>query len=280
MSLVKFISSKLFLSPIRTGSKSIWAKKFKSPYMAKETFVQNYRITTVYKEKYIKKHIFLMHGGAYTMEPVVFHANIVRNLADCGFIVSIIDYPLAPENTAEKTISVTMEGFKLLTQQYPDHEFIFFGDSAGGGLALSLLMHLRDEDFPKRPAKTMLFSPWLDITMSFEQQKNFEKSDKVLDRNVLRKIGSIYAGTKETTHWSVSPIYGNINDLGKFLVFYSDTEVLSTDSSRFLELAKQASGTTTNGYTEHKAGHDYIMIPKKDKITLYYSMIKDFILKE
>lgn len=116
--------------------------------------------------------------------------------------------------------------------------------------------------------------------MSCEEQKKFERSDKVLDRNVLRKIGTTYAGTTETNHWTVSPIYGNLNDLGNFLVFYSDTEVLSTDSTRFIELTKQASGTTVESYIEHKANHDYIMIPKKEKVNLYYSMIKDFIVKE
>lgn len=68
--------------------------------------------------------------------------------------------------------------------------------------------------------------------MSCEEQKKFERSDKVLDRNVLRKIGTTYAGT------------------------------------------------TVESYIEHKASHDYIMILKKEKVNLYYSMIKDFIFKE
>lgn len=278
MGIIKFISSQLFLHPVRSGSKVMWPKNFKEPYTATESFVQNFRILTVRKEQCTNTHIYFMHGGAYTMEPVAFHMNIIRKLADCGFIVSFIDYPLAPENSAEKTIEVTKEGFKLLTEKYPDNEFVFMGDSSGGGLAVSLLMQFRDEKFEKCPSKSILLSPWLDITMSFEEQKKYEKSDKVLDRKILKKIGAIYAGSIETSHWSVSPIYGDLNNLGKILVFYSDSEVLRTDSDRFIELTKAASGTMVESYAEHNAAHDYLMIPDKDKVDLYYSMIKNFLL--
>lgn len=278
MGLIKFISSQLFLHPQRNGSKVMNPENFKDPYIATESFVENYRIITVCKKDSSNIHIYFMHGGAYTLEPVVFHMNIIRKLADCGFVVSFIDYPLAPENKAEKTIKITKEGFKFIADKYPEHKLVLMGDSSGGGLALSLLMQFRDENYEKRPVKTLMLSPWLDLTMTFEDQKKYEKSDKVLDRKVLRKIGSIYADTIETNNWLVSPIYGNIDNLGQFLVFYSDQEVLRTDSDRFIELSKTAAGTNVDFYMEHKAAHDFLMIPDKNKVDLYYSMIKDFFM--
>lgn len=267
----------MFLNPKRTGSKVMWPENFKDPYLAKESFVESFRITTVYKQDSSNTHIYFMHGGAYTMEPVIFHMNIIRKLVDCGYTVSFIDYPLTPENTVEKTLAVANEGFKLIAQEYPTHNFVFIGDSSGGGLALALQMQLRDENYSRRPTKTLLFSPWLDVTMSYDDQAQYEKSDKILDRKVLKKIGSTYAGSVDNKHWSVSPIYGNLNSLGKFFVFYSDSEVLRTDSDRFINAVKTSTGTSAETYLEHKASHDYIMVPHKKKVNSYYNKIKTFI---
>jgi len=42
----------------------------------------------------------------------------------------------------------------------PPQNIVVAGDSAGGGLALALLMYLRDNDYPL-PAGAILMSPWV-----------------------------------------------------------------------------------------------------------------------
>lgn len=46
------------------------------------------------------------------------------------------------------------------------HNIVFYGDSSGGALALSLLIVLRDAGLPL-PAGCVLLSPWVDLTHSF-----------------------------------------------------------------------------------------------------------------
>lgn len=53
-------------------------------------------------------------------------------------------------------------GFKAI---HP-HHIMLYGDSSGGGLALALLVLLRDSGLPL-PAGTVLLSPWVDLTHSF-----------------------------------------------------------------------------------------------------------------
>jgi len=55
--------------------------------------------------------------------------------------------------------------YDRLTNQYPDDRFIFMGDSAGGGLALAFAQKLLDENAAIQPIKSILFSPWLDLSM-------------------------------------------------------------------------------------------------------------------
>lgn len=47
------------------------------------------------------------------------------------------------------------------------------GDSAGGGMALALMMYLRDEGYPM-PSGAMLLSPWCDLTMSCDSWETNE----------------------------------------------------------------------------------------------------------
>jgi hypothetical protein len=48
----------------------------------------------------------------------------------------------------------------------PPNEIVLAGDSAGGGLCLSLLTLIRDMSLPM-PAGGVLISPWVDLTHSF-----------------------------------------------------------------------------------------------------------------
>jgi len=53
----------------------------------------------------------------------------------------------------------------LLTVQEPN-TIILAGDSAGGGMVMSILVTLRDRGIPL-PAGAVLISPWVDLTHSF-----------------------------------------------------------------------------------------------------------------
>ena len=51
--------------------------------------------------------------------------------------------------------------FRLVDDLHvPPENIIVAGDSAGGGLALALLMYLRDNDYPL-PSGAILMSPWV-----------------------------------------------------------------------------------------------------------------------
>jgi len=53
----------------------------------------------------------------------------------------------------------------LISTQSPER-VILAGDSAGGGMVLSLLVILRDQGLPM-PAGAVLISPWVDLCHSF-----------------------------------------------------------------------------------------------------------------
>ena len=73
-----------------------------------------------------------------------------------------IDYRLAPETVFPGPLhDVVSAYFRLIDDLHiPPENIIVSGDSAGGGLALALLMYLRDNDYPL-PSGAVLMSPWV-----------------------------------------------------------------------------------------------------------------------
>lgn len=75
---------------------------------------------------------------------------------------SALDYRLAPETRFPGPLHDAVAGYLRLVEDLhiPAENIIISGDSAGGGLALALLMYLRDENYPM-PGGAILMSPWV-----------------------------------------------------------------------------------------------------------------------
>ncbi|EGO02176.1 hypothetical protein SERLA73DRAFT_49053 [Serpula lacrymans var. lacrymans S7.3] len=71
-------------------------------------------------------------------------------------------------------------------QAVPASKIVFAGDSAGGGLALTVLTILRDVGMPL-PAGAVLISPWVDLTHSFPSIMKNTETDIIPPHGFLSK---------------------------------------------------------------------------------------------
>ncbi len=205
-------------------------------------------------------HIVYFHGGGYSIEASGGHFQFMKRLidrADCT--LTYVDYPLAPEASVEDTMDMALETYRQLLSAHPDHQFVLMGDSAGGGLALSLSMLIRDKGL-KGAEKIILFSPWLDIQLTNERISQYEKRDFVLKAESLRKIGEIYAGALPRSHYLVSPKYGDLKGLGDIAVFFGSEEIFCPDCMEFCMPNNEAS-TKTRAYEYAGMQHDWVILP-------------------
>lgn len=107
--------------------------------------------------------ILFLHGGAYYINSPATHRTITIPLSKyCDARVFAVDYRLAPETRFPGQLHDAVLAYLRLIDDLhiPPENIIICGDSAGGGLALALLLYLRDNDYPL-PAGSMLFSPWV-----------------------------------------------------------------------------------------------------------------------
>lgn len=72
-------------------------------------------------------------------------------------------YRLAPEHPFSAALQDVVAGYHfLLLQDFDPKRIAVAGESAGGGLAIAMLVSLRDRGIPL-PACTWCSSPWVDL---------------------------------------------------------------------------------------------------------------------
>ena len=240
-------------------------KNFRKEFITEEEFIDSFQAITVKTEESLNRHVIFLHGGGYVLRAVRSHKNIVeRMVKKYNLKVTFVDYPLAPEHTADKTHEVLMKAYKSVTEKNIEDEFYFFGDSAGGGLALAFLQEARDKNVIPFPEKTVLMSPWPDISMTNKEIKKFEKKDPLLPVQSLIKIGKQYVGNLDLKSPLVSPIYGNMDNLGEIMLLFGTNEVFYPDCMKLSDMLNVAKGTVVEPYIGKNLCHDWILAPLKE----------------
>lgn len=114
-----------------------------------------------------KRVMLYVHGGAYFFGSVDEHRyQMQRHARKLKARVFAPKYRLSPQFPFPCGLHDCLAAYLyLLTVQDPT-TIILAGDSAGGGMVLSLLVTLRDRGLPL-PAGAILISPWVDLTHSF-----------------------------------------------------------------------------------------------------------------
>jgi len=261
---VKDLATKQYRNPSR-GNKVMDAKHFKSGYTFDTCEVKGKKVTTVSGPDPDGRHLLFFHGGSYVLEASVFHRRLIQILVKrYHMTVSFVDYPLAPENTFETTKAMALASYQETVKTYPDHTFFLFGDSAGGGLALALLQVLSEEGVLPFPKKTVLCSPWLDLSLQNKQIPDYEESDPVLSIEGLQYAAQLYSGGKDLSNSFLSPLFGTMDGLGEILLYVGTHEILLPDCMALQEKIKKAKNSSLSLVLGEELMHDWVLFPSKE----------------
>lgn len=193
------------------------------------------------------KVLVYTHGGAYTMfsarSTLTSSAPMSRAT---GLRVISVDYTTAPfakwKQIQEQVVSV----FKaLLGQGYTMKDMALYGDSAGGGLATSTVLNLRDCGMGM-PAAVVLLSPWVDISDAGDTMHTLENTDPLLHYDPLLKTSAIaYAAGLDLTNPRVSPLYADFSKGFSPALITEGTKCMFLSTSVRLFQALEAAGQET-----------------------------------
>lgn len=227
--------------------------------------INGFKLITINQNSSINKHVVFLHGGAYIIEATSYHRKFMEGLArEHGLAITFIDYPKAPEHTFQTTVEVVQKAYLEITQRYPGNEFYVVGDSAGGGLGLALIQVLRDLGIKPVPKKTVLVSPWLDLTMSHELIQDYKHKDNLLPIEGLIYAGKIYSGGDDLRNSLLSPLYGDMSNLGKIMLIFGTNEVFYPDCIELATKLTSAQGTWVDTLIGENMMHDWIIFPFKE----------------
>jgi len=158
-----------------------------------------------------KKLLIYTHGGAYTLysaRSALISAARAANFT--GLRVISVDYTNAPRARWQKVTDQVVNVFKALNNQgYAMKNLAIFGDSAGGGLAASAVLKMRDQGLGM-PVAVVLWSPWADITETGDTYVTLKAAEpNYLYEKVLGPSADAYADPKNQKNPYVSPVYGD-----------------------------------------------------------------------
>lgn len=123
---------------------------------------------------HLKRYVILYcHGGGYSTGSTVYARTLTTKLAEStGMDVFCFNYRLAPECKFPAAAEDAMKAWNyLMYLGYGARDVIVAGDSAGGNLALSLTLKLKEEG-RMLPRGLALMSPWTDLTKSGKSYHN------------------------------------------------------------------------------------------------------------
>jgi len=183
--------------------------------------------------------LLYVHGGAYILGSSQTHLELIHRLGNAaGIDVLSVDYRLLPEHAYPACIDDAFEAYRyLLREGFSSRHIAIAGDSAGGGITLSLVQRIRDEHI-SLPGCVVCFSPWADFTGSGDSVKTNAKLDAMVDARLLPMLAQLVLNGRDTV--GASPLFGNFNGLPPLFVQAAACEVLFDDSTRLAARYKEA----------------------------------------
>lgn len=152
-----------------------------------------------------------IHGGGYVLGPgEAGLGEAVLMAGFCNYKVLSIDYRMPPDFPYPAALDDAMAVWKELVKTISPKNMAIYGSSAGGGLALAMILRAKDEGLPL-PSAIAPGTPWSDLTDTGDSYKTNEWIDNILVswNGWVSDAARLYAGEYDLKHPYLSPVYGN-----------------------------------------------------------------------
>lgn len=122
-----------------------------------------------------------------------------------------VDYRTPPEAPYPAALDDSLAAYRYVLERHAPKDVVIGGRSAGGNLALALLIRAREEGLPM-PAGLILLSPQVDLTESGDSFQVNRMLDVVLPDSLMSN-NLLYADGVDLAHPHVSPLFGDLTGI-------------------------------------------------------------------
>lgn len=191
--------------------------------------------------------LLYFHGGGYCSGSILSHRRLVTEAGRAAKTRTLaIEYRLAPEHPFPAALDDTSAAWNFLRQSgIAAQHIVVGGDSAGGGLTISLINRLRGAG-EHIPGCAWLLSPWTDLTLSGSTLVSKDAVDPIIHKAYLAELIEAYLPADvDRKDPRVSPLYADLRGFAPTLIQVGACETLLEDSTRFAAAAGSANVAVT-----------------------------------
>lgn len=221
--------------------------------------------------------LLFLHGGGYQFGSLASDGELAARLGRaCGMRVLFPEYRLAPEHPFPAAIDDVRTVWSWLRRQRGLASVAVVGDSAGGGLAVALLVALRDsgEDLP---VAAVLLSPTVDLTSSGRSMIERVRQDPISTPALLKRLAADYLDGADPTTPLASPLFASLVGLPPLLIEVGTADLLLSDSERLAAAARKA-GVSVLLHVGEGLPHVYPLMAGTPEATEATNRIADFLI--
>lgn len=184
--------------------------------------------------------VLYFHGGGFVLGPTLVQWLAASSIAHRGGADLLVpDYPKAPEHSALSTLDAVADSWHYASERYGPENVVLLGDSAGGTLALSLMVELAALG-EVQPALALLISPLVDATLSNPAIDELADLDQMLDREGLLRDLLLWRGGIEAEDTRVSPGRAEVTGMAPTHHYVGTHEILHPDVVAYVQRGQEA----------------------------------------
>ena len=205
-----------------------------------------------------RRTVIHFHGGGYCLGSASEARSWAAHLsARTGCRVVLPEYRLAPENPYPAALEDARAVMTALSSEAGPGSVVVSGDSAGGGLALALVLWMRDEGL-ELPAGCILLSPWLDLGRDRRAVPDLVRRDVLLSPDWIDACARAYADPSRWADHLVSPLCAVHSGLPPLLIQAGTEELLAPDAE-LLAASASAAGVDVTYTRWPRMWHDFAL---------------------
>lgn len=220
-----------------------------------------------------------LHGGGYVFGSIfAYRSFLVRIARRLNMRVVAPAYRQAPEHPFPAALGDAEKAYAYCVDKENYGPLILGGDSAGGGLALALLLQLRNRK-ATLPRAAFFLSPFFDHTCSGNSWEENRPKEAWLTKGHIEVWSAMYRGVHPKEDPRISPLFSDLTGLCPLLLFAGENEVLLDDARIAAEKAK-AAGVDATFSLGKKMQHDWpLTAPCLAESKAAMKQLADFVAK-
>ena len=186
--------------------------------------------------------LLFLHGGGYRFGSLRSDGELAARLGRAsGMRVLFPEYRLAPEHPFPAAIDDVLTVWRWLQTEEgtAPRAAAVAGDSAGGGLAVAMLVATRDAG-ETTAAAAVLMSPTVDLTSSGASMSERVDQDPISTPALLQELAADYLAGADPRTPLASPLFAPLKGLPSLLILVGTADLLLSDSERLAEAATNA----------------------------------------